>query len=161
MLVVLTGCNSKSEEQVIQEAKDIAEKTFSSPQTNTSNTALEHLSLYLPQHLEVEEVDENNIILSDAKQTYIVFYNQLEEPTSKFNYQIAENNDALLLESFQNAERFGYIQILTEDHEQYEIQIGVGGAKITTYTTKNKMVAHAKELMEIALSIESLNNQDD
>ena len=154
LLTILVSCNSKSEEEVIQEAKEIAEKTFASSQTITPNKELEHLSLYLPKHLEVEEVDENNIVLSDTKQTYIIFYNNFEELTSELNYQIAQNNNGLLLEPFQDTEKFGYIQILSEDDDEYEIQVGVGGAKITTYTNKKRMVDHAEELMEIVLSIE-------
>lgn len=154
LLITLVSCNSKSEEEVIQEAKEIAEKTFTSSEIITPNKELDHFSLYIPEHLEVEEMDENNIILSDTKQTYIIFYNSLEDPTSDLNYQLAENNDALLLEAFQDEEKFGYIQILSEDEDRYEIQVGVGGAKITTYTDKNRMIDHAEELMKIVLSIE-------
>ena len=160
-ITILVSCNPKSEEEVIQEAEDIAQKTFTSSQTITPNQELDHLSLYLPNHLEIEEIDENNIILSDNKQTYIIFYNNLEDPTSELNYQIASNRDALLLEAFQDEEKFGYIQIISEDEDKYEIQIGVGGAKITTYTNKNRMINHVEELMEIALSIAESNNQDD
>lgn len=161
LLIILVSCQSKSEEEAIEEAKDTAEMIFTTSQTMTPNKELEHLSLYLPEHLEIEEIDENNILLSNAKQTYIIFYNDLEEPTSELNYQIAQNNETLLLEAFSDKEKFGYIQILPESDGQYEIQVGIGGIKITTYTTKKEMAKHAEELMEVALSIESLDNQYD
>lgn len=154
VIITLVGCKDQSEEEVVEEALDIAEKTFTSLQTVTPNTELGHLSLYLPKHIKADEVDENNMILSDAKQTYILFYNELEEPTSELNYQMAETDGALLLETFQSPEKFGYIRILTEEDNGYQIQIGVGGVKITTYTTKKEIVNHAEELMKIALSIE-------
>lgn len=154
LVTFLAGCHSKSEEEVIEEAKQIAEETFTSSQMIKPNQKLEHFTLYLPEHLEIEEVDVNNLIVSDGQQTYIIFYNNLEEPTSELNYQMAKNEVALLLADFQTTERFGYIQILAEEDDQYLIQVGVGGAKITTYTTKNQLANHAEELMRIALSIE-------
>lgn len=153
LLLTLVSCNSKSEEEVIQEANQIAERTFTSTQTITPISELDHFSLYIPKHLEVEEVDESNIILSDTEQTYIVFHNKFENSTSELNYHLAENDNALLLESFQDEDKFGYISILSEDEDKYEIQVGVGGVKITTYTDKKSMVNHAEELMKIALSI--------
>lgn len=159
LLLVLSGCNSKSEAEVLQEAEEIAGETFESTESIEVNKELDHLSLYLPKNIEVKEADANNIILNDGKQTFIIFYNNLEAPTSDLNYQTSQSNskDQLLLKSFEDPDKFGYIQVLPGKEGEYELQIGVGGVKITTITTRAKMVHHTTELMKIARSIVEAN----
>src|SRR5699024_10384821 len=102
-----------------------------------SNYQGEEYSFYLPDELVVEEEDANNIILTnDAGQTFIVFYNALEGPTSMVYYQAAKDSSALLYESFSTEDVFGYIRIMSDQDRKnsYELQIGVGGVKLTTYT---------------------------
>lgn len=154
-LVILSSCQSESEEDVLDATEKIAAETFESKASIKVNQKLDHLSLYLPGNIYVEEETENNIILSDGQQTYITFYNKLEEPLSELYFHTAEeqNNEALLLKSFQDNHKFGYIQVLPERDKTYELQIGIGGVKITTLTSKDKMITHTKELMKIARSI--------
>lgn len=153
LLLFLNSCGLKSETDVIKNAKEAAEEVFKTEKVIVPNHELIHVSLYLPDRMKVEEEDTNNIILKDNNQIFIVFYNKLEKPTSQLNYQSLQDEDALLLESFQDPEQFGYIDIKPEEEGEYEMQIGVGGVKITTNTTKSKMSADAEELMRIALSV--------
>lgn len=153
IIIALVGCNQKSEAESIEDASIIAEDVFTSNSKIENNYETDEFSLYVPNQWDVTEEASNNIILSKGDQTLIVFYNMLESPTSKLNYNNAQNDQAILLETFEDDKKFGYIRIMPENEEEYEMQIGVGGAKITTYTTKRDMNEDAEELMVIAKSI--------
>lgn len=145
----------QTEEEAIKDAKESAKKIFNSDEKIETNHKLDSFSMYLPNSLEVEEEDGNNVILKDGDQTYIVFYNNLEDPLSKLSYKSAasKSGDALLLETFKDQNKFGYIRILPHSEDDYELQIGVGGAKITTYTSRGNLDNDSEELMKIAESI--------
>lgn len=149
----LAGCSMKSEEEGLKAAQEAAKSTFNNNEVET-NKNLDKFSLYLPSHFEIKEKSKSNLILQNANQTYILFYNMLEESTSKLNYQAAQSDEnSLLLESFEDKKRFGYIRILSMKDEGYELQVGVGGVKISTYTTTGKMAGDAEDMMNIANSI--------
>lgn len=154
-LVALTGCSMQTEEEAIKDAKESAKEVFNSDQKIETNHKLNSFSMYLPNSLEVEEKDKSNVILKDGDQTYIVFYNNLEDPLSKLSYKSAtsKSGEALLLETFEDKNKFGYIRILPHHEDSYELQIGVGGAKITTYTSRGNLGNDSEELMKIAESI--------
>ncbi|WP_067727495.1 hypothetical protein [Oceanobacillus damuensis] len=150
---LLAGCSMKSEEKAISEANAAAEHVFHNETETDTNYKIDNNSIYIPAHLEVESSDDSNIILVNGSQTYIVFNNPIEAPVSELNYNAATTEDALVLESFADADKFGYIRILPDEGEGYEMQIGAGGAKITTFTSKGKMAEDAEELMKLAKSI--------
>ncbi|MDL4839387.1 hypothetical protein [Aquibacillus rhizosphaerae] len=153
LIILISGC-SQSEEEALKEARTIAESTFNSNSVEV-NQDLEHFSLYLPNNFEIIEETQSNLILEKSDQTYILFYNALEETTSELNYQAAESaGHFTLLESFENSDRFGYIGVVSsEEEDTYELQIGVGGVKITTYTSVNDMEEDAEAMMQMANSI--------
>lgn len=153
LLVVLTGYSMKSEEDVLKDVKEAAESTFNEDGKIAVNHEMDGFSLYLPENLEVEEESNSNVILKDENQTYILFYNSLESPQSDLNYKAAQTDKALLLESFIDEGEFGYIRVLPDEGDGYELQVGIGGVKITTYTTKGKIDDDASNLMKIARSI--------
>ncbi|SDQ41909.1 hypothetical protein SAMN05216232_1526 [Virgibacillus subterraneus] len=155
-VVALTGCSLQTEEEAIKDAKESAKKIFDSDEKVETNHKLNSFSMYLPNSLEVEEKDANNVILKDGDQTFIVFYNNLEDPLSKLSYNsaAAKSDEALLLETFEDQNKFGYMRIIPHDQEEdYELQIGVGGVKITTYTSREDLDNDSEELMKIAQSI--------
>lgn len=158
VVVFIAGCGLKSEEEVIKETKDAAKETFSAEEGIEVNKELENFSLYLPDDLTVKDATASNVILKNGDQTYIVFYNKLELPTSKLNYKSAQRDDALLIESFSDQDKFGYIRVLASEDDKYELQIGIGGVKITTYTEKSDLVEDARELMKMARSIVENDN---
>lgn len=162
LLILLSSCQSKTEEEVLEAVKEKSKEVFHSKSKIETNENVEDLSLYLPKNIKVEEIEENNIVLTDGKQTYIIFYNDLESPMSTLNYDMAQqlDNNELLLKSFQDKEKFGYVQVSSVDEDLYELQIGVGGVKITTYATKNKLTSHSEELMKIVRSIIETNVDD-
>lgn len=155
-LSILVGCSAPSEEEAVKNAEEAAEKVFHADNQIETNEQLDAFSTYLPSGMEVVEEDASNIILEDSDQTYIVFYNNLEEPLSELGYESAEveRDEALLLEAFEDEEKFGYIRILPDEEEDnYELQAGIGGVKITTYTSKSGLENNTETIMKMARSI--------
>ncbi|WP_226036385.1 hypothetical protein [Aquibacillus saliphilus] len=153
VISVLTGCSLVSEEEALADAHEVAAKTFKQ-ETIETNTDLEHFSLYLPAGFEVTDETQSNLILENDDQTYILFYNALEDTTSELNYQAAATGgNSTLLESFDDEDRFGYIKVLAIEEHNYELQVGVGGVKITTHTSKGKLKENSEEMMSMATSI--------
>ncbi|WP_099158809.1 hypothetical protein [Virgibacillus ndiopensis] len=157
LTIVLSGCSMKSEEEALKDAKEIALESFNNKEKIDPNHKLESFALYLPDELEVKEESKSNVILEDGDQTYIVFYNNLEEPTSQLSFESAKRKEALVMESFNDNDKFGYIRIMPNKGDGYEMQVGVGGVKITTYTSKGKMDNDANNLMKISRSIAVAN----
>ncbi|MBM7554924.1 hypothetical protein [Thalassobacillus pellis] len=155
VVLLLAGCSYfKSEQDVIAEALKTTEKTFEMRETkpNHETTAF---SLYLPNTMDITEESKNNVILTEGEQTYVLFHNSMEEKTSDLNFLAASQAEkALLLESFIHNDRLGYIRVLPmEKDNSYELQVGVGGTKITTYTSKDHLVSDAEKMMKIANSL--------
>lgn len=153
LIILIVGC-SKSEEKVLEEADETAKRIFTQEEFVEVNYTDDSLSFYLPQYLHIVDQDENNIILEGKDNKYVIFINNLEDSTSQLHFESLRNEDALLIKSYEREDIFGYIQILemTED-DQYELQIGIGGVKITTYTTLKEIVKETEELMKTAKSI--------
>lgn len=160
LLLLVVSCSMKSEEDSVKEAFVEAEKGFISEDTLNPNQSLKHTSLYLPERFHVESEDVSNIILKDGEQTYIVFYNNLEPATSKLGASSSQNEEALLFDSFKDKDKFGYIRLMPAIDKKYEMIVGVGGVKITTYTMKQNMAQDAKEMMQISRSFVDQNNND-
>lgn len=149
-LFSLSGCSLKSEDKVMDDTAEIVKQTFKDAATIQANNDVNSNPIYIPSHLEIESGDKTNLILKEADQTYIVFHNTIENSRSELNFQAAKTSDALVLESFSDNEKFGYIRVLPDEGKGYELQIGIGGVKITTYTTKAKLEKDAEELMKMA-----------
>lgn len=155
LLALLSSCQSRPEEEVMAVVEKTAKEIFDSKDKVEINQELEYFSLYLPKKMQVEEATENNLILTDGKQSYFIFYNNLEAPTSELNFDHIEqeDKDILLIQSFKDSHKFGYVQVRSDEEDEYELQIGIGGVKITTYTEKSKVINHTEEIMKVARSI--------
>ena len=153
-IIVLSVYSYQSEESIIEQAGNTANEIFFNKDIPKDNYTGEHFSFYLPEPMEVEEVDNFNAMLKSGDKTIIIFYNTLEDNLSKLNYEAAKTEEAVLFESFEDDNKFGYVRILPFDTEgKFEIQIGVGGVKVTTISTKSEAINDAGNLMNIALSI--------
>ncbi|MEN2467035.1 hypothetical protein [Ornithinibacillus sp. JPR2-1] len=153
-VIAITVFSFQSEESIIAQAGEKAEEVFYSEDIPEDNYEGEYFSFYLPANMNVEEVDMFNAIVHGGDQPLLVFYNTLEDNRSQLNYEAAKTEDVVLLESFSGDDKFGYIRLLHEDEKMgYELQIGVGGVKLTTFTSKNKAITDSENLMKIALSI--------
>ncbi|RKQ30526.1 hypothetical protein [Oceanobacillus halophilus] len=149
-MIMASGCSNKTEDEAVSEAKEMARTVFELEAEIEANEEVNGLPLYIPGQLDVQSEEENNLILEDGNQTYLVFYNVIEDTKSKLNYESAQSDNTLILETFEDNEKFGYIRILPKEEEGYELQVGVGGVKITTYTTKRKMADDTEEMMKMA-----------
>ncbi|GAA0429899.1 hypothetical protein GCM10008983_02850 [Lentibacillus halophilus] len=154
----------QSEKEAVKNAGEEAKELFHADSDIENNQKLDTLSMYVPSGLNVVKEEENNIILKDGDQTYIVFYNKLEGSKSKQSYNAAKakSDEALLLDSFSDKKKFGYIRIMpANDDDQYELQTGIGGVKITTHTPKRTLQSDAESMMKMARSIALSNNQSE
>ncbi|SER95134.1 hypothetical protein SAMN04487944_113120 [Gracilibacillus ureilyticus] len=140
-------------EQVIEDAVVIAEEQFHQ-EKETATHEVANFSLYLPDGYEIEEETSNNILLTRDSQTYILFYNSFEDETSQLNYEAAKDSaNQLRLESFKDDNRFGYISITEQEDQSIQLQIGVGGVKITTISEMDHLLHDAEQMMKMANSI--------
>ncbi|MGN8645841.1 hypothetical protein ACTNEO_09225 [Gracilibacillus sp. HCP3S3_G5_1] len=155
LIVFLIGMSiwtSRPTEEVLSEAIEVAEHRFQAD-AKAQNHQVGNLSLYLPENFEIEEKTVNNVLLTKDEQTYILFYNVLESQKSNLNYEAAkEGNDHEWLVSFENQDRFGYISIIDVD-EEFELQLGVGGVKVPTISSRDELVQDVTDMMDIANSI--------
>ncbi|WP_028783494.1 hypothetical protein [Thalassobacillus devorans] len=155
LVFVLGGCSFfMSEEDAISKTYEVAKSTFEKNETKT-NHKTDSFSLYIPDSMKISEESKSNLILNEGEQTFILFYNPKEERKSKLNYQAAsEKDNHLLLKSFEDEGRFGYIRVMpVNEEEKYELQVGVGGVKVTTYAEKASLMDDAEKMMKIANSI--------
>lgn len=157
LLMILVSCSMKSEDGAVTEAKEAAENSFQSTETLEANKELEHTSFYLPERFHIESEETSNIILKDGEQTYIVFNNSLEPASSELGADSYQNLESLLFDTFKDDDKFGYILIMPETDKKYEMAIGIGGAKITTYTTRHDMAKDAEDLMLMSRSLVERN----
>ncbi|GAE92892.1 hypothetical protein JCM21714_1915 [Gracilibacillus boraciitolerans JCM 21714] len=142
----------KPVEEVLSEAVDVAERHFKA-EPLVQNKQVDNFSLFLPEGFIVEEQTVSNLLLKKEDKSYILFYNALESHTSRLNYEAAkEINDHQWLKSFEDNDRFGFINITKHD-ENFEVQLGVGGVKVTTFSTKDKLINDVKDMMDITNSI--------
>jgi len=155
LLLVLIGC-SKSEEQVLTEAYDKVESVFVQEDTILNNGSNQGVPFYVPDYLEVVEEDDHNVILEGKNNVYIIFINNYEPPESKTMYDLARTDDYLLYDPFESENMHGYLRVRKsneEDKDSYEVQVGVGGVKITTNVKLKTVANEAEQLMKMAKSI--------
>ncbi|WP_053218867.1 hypothetical protein [Virgibacillus senegalensis] len=153
IVAFLAGCTLKAESKAFDEAMTGTDTAFNQKKIE-ANKKLDGFSVYIPDELEIAKNTNNNLVLEDGKQTYILFYNRFEPEASKMNYQEAEKaEDSALLKSFKDKERFGYIKISEPEGREYELQVGTGSVKVTTMTTKSKLEEDAEMMMKIAKSV--------
>ncbi|MDC3415079.1 hypothetical protein NC797_16370 [Aquibacillus sp. 3ASR75-11] len=160
MILIVTACSFESEDETLKDVKKVTETEFSSTGVEP-NTELEQFSIYIPNNLEIVEKGKSNLILEEGDQSYVVFNNVFEDRASELNYKtasVAENPN--LLESFTDDGRFGYVRIIKTDEEEYELQVGIGGIKITTYSPLGSLESDAEMMMKIANSITNTSNKE-
>jgi hypothetical protein len=150
-ILLLVGCSSI--EEVVAEANTVASETFASGPKGI-NVEKDSFSYYMHSSMEEESSQVHNIILTEGKQTYILFVNSLEEKKSRVVYEsTVVDQEYLLNETFENKDRFGFVQILELEEKTYEVTVGVGGAKLTTETDKGNIVESTEKMMQIANSV--------
>lgn len=152
MILVVSGCGL-SEEEVIENISETIQTSFNR-QSPEPNTEFDHFNIYFPENIEIIEESDGNVIFNDQNQTYILFYNRLESPLSDAFY-LAEKRrgNYLLLESYQDTERLIYVKV-SEVEEDFELQVGVGGLRLTTHVTLKELEDTFNEMVDMINSIE-------
>ncbi len=131
---------------VIEEALNEKAKE---PNESTSNG-----NLYLPFLMSVADVSPSNIILEKGSQTYILFYNDIEEPNSKelYNSLMNSSNSILFHHSIEKEGEFAYLVVEELDKDQVILTVGIGGKKMTTETSTKNVTTDIGSMIEILRS---------
>ncbi len=156
--ILLVGCSST--EEIVADTKDSVHEMFEEGPKGI-NVKKGNFEFYLPDAMDVQEqqeILENNLLLSEGDQTYILFVNPIEKENrdSRVIYESTQSdNNYILNETFEKNKQFGFVQILAleDKNKTYEVTVGVGGAKLTTITKKTNLVKSAKKMMKIANSV--------
>ena len=155
--LTLTGC-SVSIEDATQKSVDTFEETFKAQPLETSEDT-DIFAYHLPPKFSIDSQSENNIVLTQDEQTYLLFVNPFEPKDSEVLYDSTKVNlsDVEVDHTVTEDGRLGYLLISPvegEEEELYEVTVGLGGVKMTTVTGTGKMEASTKSMMEIVSSVE-------
>jgi hypothetical protein len=152
-IVLTTGC-SVTKEQAIASAKEAFEMAVSvEPREPNEETDL--FSYYLPTALSIEEVAENNLILSKGNQLFLIFSNPAEDKLSKVNFEQDSliENQAMLIETKEQETAFSYMIVSHFKDDDYKVIVGMGGEKGTTITDLANLKDSVNTLLEIIHSV--------
>ncbi|MDC3415942.1 hypothetical protein [Aquibacillus salsiterrae] len=148
-----SGCTVKSKEDEMSKVAQTAERAFEQDKMETT-VDFNGFSLYLPNKFEVVEEGSSNFILQKGDQVYILFHNPLEDSKSQVNLDTTiENSNYSLLKTFDAKDKFGYVLALPRNEDEFELQIGVGGVKLTTITSLHNLEKDAEVMMQMANSL--------
>lgn len=151
-VLLLSACSANITEEQNAALGAVKEAFKHAPkETNKKNNDIE---FYLPFGFEVKEETPNNIILKNGSKTYILFYNQHEEPDSKVVYKATvKQNEYDLNETFTKDGKLAYLLIKNTDKQMNEMTIGVGGVKISTQSKTSSLSSDATSMFEIVNSV--------
>lgn len=149
---LLMGCGA-SKDEAINESKEVAKTAFQETKMKPTETT-NGISYYLPEDFKVQSETENNIILLNARQEYILFINPQEAQDSEVALQkLKKIKGTTILDTFKDDERFGFVSIAPLEGKEYELVVGIGGVKLTTKTKIKNMAKNTKAMMEIVNSV--------
>ncbi|WP_449537286.1 hypothetical protein [Ferdinandcohnia sp. Marseille-Q9671] len=151
LIGLLTGCASIEEES--KETETAVESAFQA-QPEKTNSENGDVSFYLPTSMKIEEKDENNVILAEGNQTYILFVNPNEASTSDVLYKAIDAKEFEVDKTFTDKERFGYVKVFEIDDDYYLVSVGIGGVKMTTEAKVSEISESATEMMKIISSVQ-------
>ena len=154
-LITISVMSIETVDTIVDDAINTAETTFHEAPSDPNHN-VENFSIYIPRELEIDERNKNNAVLvSNDGQSYILFINDKENTLSQLNYETIQeqsNGEADWLKTFEDDERFGYVYIHPLE-DNYEVQIGIGGVKLTTISSKQNIVNDVEMMMDISNSV--------
>lgn len=153
LILVLVGC-SASEEEILTETKEMFVEGFYSEPIE-ANEETDGITYYLPKELQLTEESENNLIFEKGKQLYLLFYNPVEGLESRVNLErdLEFEKEALLFETIEDEGRIGYLVVVPEEEDLLKLIIGIGGQKITTFSSLSNLADNTKTMIEVLNSI--------
>ncbi|WP_440896136.1 hypothetical protein ACS127_16640 [Amphibacillus sp. Q70] len=147
-----SGCGL-SEEETLENIRETIETAFNS-QPLEPNEEFDNFNIYFPEQYTVIEESDSNLIFKDQDQTYILFYNRLEDTSSEAFYLAEKASDQYdLLESYQDEDQFAYVKVAEMDRD-FELQVGIGGVRITTQAPLDQLEEDFIEIVKMINSIE-------
>jgi len=153
-VILLVGCSSTEEE--VEDGIENAKLVFQSDAVKP-NEKINDMKLFIPSGFSIEdEPDETNIILSKGKDSYILFLNPNELQSSRLYYDlmIADTNLNIVEEkTFEQNGRFGFVAILENSEEKFELITSIGGIKLTTISKEQNIAGNLDKMMTIVRSI--------
>lgn len=153
-MIFLAACGPTEEEVAEMVQENLA--GYFEMEPNEPNVELTEFSLHIPETFEIVEESDSNLILEQDDRLYVLFYNTFESKDSDFFYRsLKEMNQYVLLESYEDKDRFGF-SMLTDVEETYEFQAGVGGVRITTHGELEEVEEQFETMISILNSIESV-----
>jgi hypothetical protein len=147
---LLAGCASIEDES--KETVAAVEDVFKAQPEKTNNEN-GNVSFYMPSTMEIEKKDENNVILQNGNQTFILFVNPNEERTSDVLYNSVDAKEFAIDKTYTDKERFGYVKVFEIEDKLYLVTVGIGGIKMTTETKVSDISESATEMMQIVSSV--------
>lgn len=151
---LVVGCSVSVDEE-IKKVESAVEEAFVKKPIET-NEKYEDFSYYLPSDMKIDsEEGNNNLIMKKGSQLFILFVNPNEESNSKVMFESTgtETKDELVVKTFEDQNRFGYIKVQELDKNLFEIVVGIGGVKMTTQTKASEILESAQQMMDIVASV--------
>ncbi len=131
-----------------------AETAFHAEPLKTDDK-VQDTSIFLPQGFILEEVSDNNLLVRKGQQEYLIFVNPEENRDSRLLYNnLTAIEDYSINQTFVEEDQFGYLLVNEHSRRNVDLIVGIGGYKITTTTDLPDMVDDAKNMMQIANSMQ-------
>lgn len=154
VVILLAGCSSLEEQYTdgLENAKVAFQADAEKP-----NEKVNDVHMFLPNGFSIEEEStETNIILSKGKDSYILFINPNELPSSQLYYDLMTSDSNLKVieeKKFEQNGRFGFAAIIEHSEEKYELITSIGGIKLTTISDQTDIANNLEKMMLIIRSI--------
>lgn len=156
MSALLVGCGTSLEEQ-IETGFAQSEKVFNEGASKT-NKKIDNVKVYLPDGFEIENSEtENNYLIRDNDDLYVLFVNTLEDQSSQLYYNglMDEQKEQVVeINTYEVEETFGFTAVLDHGKDEYELIASVGGVKVSTMTVDKKVDEKLTNMMQIANSVQ-------
>ncbi|TFB25081.1 hypothetical protein E3U55_01425 [Filobacillus milosensis] len=152
---LLSGC-LQSESSIMNQADNRLKEVFLSNKTVETNFELNQFKIYKPETFELGEERKNNVIFYKDEQPFILFINEFEEPNSKWFYNDLkkDKNNSDYLSTFENEKEFAYFSVKDREEDHIEVQLGIGGIKMSTLTTTDDVEEDVEDMIMMIKSID-------
>jgi hypothetical protein len=157
-VLFLGACGNSSlkaeSKSTVKAVKAAFSKKAKAPAKSSGN-----IHFYLPFGYDIKDEKQNNIILKNGANTYILFHNPQESKASEvvYNASVAQYNKLNTNEKFANNHRIGFVLIKNLKDDINELTIGIGGTKITSQVKTADLTNEAKNMIEIVKSVKYKN----
>ena len=153
-ILPLVGCNV-SEQEAIDSSIQLFEVALGEDKKE-ANAEAEKFSYYLPSTFMVESEVNNNIVLENKDQTYILFVNPFESASSEVVYEttLSFYEKPIANKTLEFNDQFVFLLVEKGPSDNtYEVIVGIGGTKMTTITEVSTMKQSVQHMLDIIKSV--------